>query len=127
MTITEPATTEQDAQRAAELVGLYELADFLTTHPDVPIPVVMVSAPYRDRAAVAGWIDGLDTIDVQDEYSPRWRKVIRQFAGLTVAMHANVELLGETRPVQTTVDELVPFTVDQIRERAAADAAAVTA
>lgn len=114
MTTIEASTDE----RTAKIAGLRELADFLDGHPDVPLPYVGIWSTAYDRAALLSWIDGLDALRIEPGTIDTYRDVVRTFDGLDVPLTAKAEHLGEVRTVPSTTTELVPFTADEIRERA---------
>lgn len=117
MSITDTST--QRDERATALAGLHELADFLSEHPDVPLPNISIRAQHSGSFPLVAWIDGLDTLDVQPGFIEQYRNVVRTFAGLDVALMTMAHYLGEERQVPSTTTELVPFTADEIRQRAA--------
>lgn len=120
MTITDDTSTEQDEQeqRSAAIAGLRELADFLDSHPGVPLPNLTIHAPYEGRAALAAWLDGYDDLDVRPGIIEQYRSVVRRFCGIDVPLSTKAEYVGETQEVPSTKTELVPFTPEQIRARA---------
>lgn len=111
--------TESMTDREAQIAGLHELADFLTEHPDVPVPYVTVHATFKHPRVLAAWLDGESEMRVGDGITHDARKVYRTFGGLDVWMNVNAEQVGETREVPTVAAEFTPFTIDEIRERAA--------
>lgn len=115
MTITDDATT---GQRTAAIAGLHELADFLAEHPDVPIPSVNIWASVGVNS-LAQWVDGLTELRIEPGSISAYRRVVRSFAGLDVKLVAHAELVGESREVPTVATEFTPFTLDEIRGRAA--------
>lgn len=115
------STTEQDQstdQRAAEIAGLHELAEFLDGHPDIPIPHLGIHTAYQTPGALVSWICGLDDLRIEPGIISSQRKVFRTFAGLDVALHVRASRVGEVRQVPTVADEFTPFTADEIRDRA---------
>ena len=116
MSVTEAAKT---VERWEQIDGLRALADFLDSHPDVPVPLVSINGGWRNRKVLAAWVDGLDELVVEAAVIESLRRVVRRFAGLNVSMTVDTEVLGEVREVPSTATELVPFTLAEIREHAA--------
>ncbi|HEU5085693.1 MAG TPA: hypothetical protein VFU14_20295 [Acidimicrobiales bacterium] len=108
----------------ADAQGLRELADFLDAHPALPTPHVFLYASYAAGPAtreVAAWVDGLLVIEVEPDSLGGKCSVPRTFAGLAVTLHGvPEEAVGEVKEIPSTKTELVPYTVVELAERAAA-------
>lgn len=111
-------TTTEPTDREAQIAGLHELADFLSAHPEVPVPKPHI-ASVGDDAPLVAWLDGLDSLDLRPGSIDLYRNVVRRFGALEVSMSVRARQVGEERVVPTVAAEFTPFTPDEIRARAA--------
>jgi len=110
--------------RADEIEGLRRLADFLDTHPLIPVPELnAVTLHFTD--SVAEYLDGVDVVPVAKEHPTAdtlYVSLVRPFAGIDLTAFLRADLVGAVSEQEETVvsRQFSPFTVDEITRAARA-------
>lgn len=104
--------------RADQIDGLRELAAFLDTHPEVPVPETLVIVA-QDPAAIVGFLDGLDDIELAGAGAPaaNWSNLVRWFGPLKLQAMVPSRELGITAPEPVEQPPVVVPTIDEARSR----------